>query len=128
MRTHSHDNKETGTEAAKVEDGAAGALDKVIRVGTAAADPVGHGGQHVGGDDEQGEVRVEEGAGQDDEEEADCQDEGEGNDGLEAGGRHGGREATGFDPWESACVCVFCVASSLGWPVVRCRVVMMRAR
>jgi hypothetical protein len=92
--TNAHDDKEGGAEAAEVEDGAAGALDKVIGVGAARGDPVGDGGEDVGGDDEEGVVVVPEGAGEDDEEESDGEDEGEGDDGLEAGGRHGGRGRT----------------------------------
>ena len=75
----------------QVQDGGAGALDKVVGVGAAAADPVGDGRDDVRGDDEQRKVRVEEGAGEDDEQEAEGQDKGQGNDGLEPGGRHGGR-------------------------------------
>lgn len=93
--THAHDDKEAGKEAADIEDGGAGALDKVVRVGAAAADPVGHGRDDVGGDDEQRKVRVEEGARQDDEQEAEREHKRQGNDGLEAGGRHGGRFSTG---------------------------------
>jgi hypothetical protein len=87
---NAHDNKETGKEAAEIQDGGAGALYKVIGVGAAAADPVGNRGKDVGGDDKQRVVDLEEGAGEDDEEEADGEDEREGDDGLEAGGRHGG--------------------------------------
>lgn len=90
-RTDSHDDKESREEAPEVQHGGAGALDEVVGVGAAAADPVGHGGEDVGGDDEEGQVLLEEGAGEDDEEEADGEDEGEGYDGLDAGGRHVGR-------------------------------------
>lgn len=110
-RTHAHDDKEAGAEAAEVEDGGAGALDKVVGVGAAAADPVGDGGDDVGGDDEQGEVGMEEGAGQDDEEEAEGEDKGERNDGLEPGGRHGGRLFLGLLVW--------CLVGVLGMQSVR---------
>lgn len=41
-------------------------------VGGFAAQPVGDGGEDVSGDDEEGEVVLEEGAAEDDEEEAYC--------------------------------------------------------
>lgn len=88
---HAHDNKEAGKEAPQVKNSSAGALDKVIRVGAVAADPVGNGGDHIGGDDEQGVVDLPQGARENDEEKPDGEDEGEGDDGLEARGRHGGR-------------------------------------
>lgn len=90
--TNAHNHKEASEEAPEVEDGGAGALDEIVGIGTAAADPVGDGGDDIGGDDEERVVDLPEGAGQDDEEEADGEDEGEGDDGLEAGGRHRGRD------------------------------------
>ena len=42
--------------------------------GGLATEPVGDGGEDVGGDDEEGEVVLEEGAAEDDEEEADGED------------------------------------------------------
>lgn len=90
---HSHDDKEAGKEATKVEDGSARALNEVIGVGAVAADPVGYRGEHIGGDDEERVIDLPQGAGEDDEEEAHGEDKGEGDDGLEPGGRHGGRFA-----------------------------------
>ena len=89
-RTNSHDNKEAGEEPPQVEHRRAASLDKVVRVGAPATDPVGQRREDVRGDDEERVVDLVEGAGEDDEEEAHGEDEGEGNDGLEAGGRHGG--------------------------------------
>lgn len=89
-RTYSHNHQEPGKEAAEVQHAGARALDKVIRVGAAGADPVGQRGEDVGADDEEREVAREEGAREDDEQEADGEDKGQGNDGFEAGGRHRG--------------------------------------
>lgn len=85
MRQHhrerdAHHDQEPGAEPAQVEDGGARALDKVVGVGAVGAYPVGHRGEDVGGDDEEGVVFGVEGAGEDDEEEAEGEDEGEGYD------------------------------------------------
>lgn len=61
-RTYAHDDEEAGQEASEVEDGGAGALDEVVRVCAATTDPVGHGGENVGGDDKQWVVDAPEGA------------------------------------------------------------------
>jgi hypothetical protein len=92
---NAHDNKEASQEPAEVENGSAGALDKVIGVGALAADPVGDGSEDIGGDDKQRVVVVPESAREDDEKEADGEDEGQGDDGSEACGRHGGRRLGG---------------------------------
>lgn len=80
--THAHYNQEASKEASQIKHSRARALDKVIGVGAPAADPVGNRSEHICSDDEQREVRLVQGAGQNDEEEADCEDEGEGDDGL----------------------------------------------
>lgn len=90
-RTHSHYNQEPCKEASQIKHRGTRALNKVIGIGASAADPVGNGCNDICCDDEQWEVRLVEGARENDEQEADCQDEGEGNDGFEASGRHGGR-------------------------------------
>lgn len=60
--TNSHYHKEACDEAAEVEDGISRALDKVVWVGDAATDPVRHGRNHVGRDDEQRVVDLPQGA------------------------------------------------------------------
>lgn len=89
QRTHSHYNQEAREKPSQVEHGGARALDKVIGVGAPAADPVGQRGNNVCGDYEEREVRLVQGAREDDEQEPDGEHEGEGDDGFEAGGRHG---------------------------------------
>ena len=86
--TNTHDHQESGAESTQIQNRRAGALDEVVWVRAVAAYPVGHGRQHVGGDNEQRVIRLPEGAGQDDEEEADCQHEGEGDYCFEACGGH----------------------------------------
>lgn len=86
--TNSHHHEKAGEETPEVQDSSAGALDEVIGVRATSADPVGYGGEDIGGDNKERVVHLEEGARENDEKEADCEDEGEGDDGLEAGGRH----------------------------------------
>jgi hypothetical protein len=85
---NSHHHEKAGEETPEVQDSSAGALDEVIGVRATSADPVGYGGEDIGGDNKERVVHLEEGARENDEKEADCEDEGEGDDGLEAGGRH----------------------------------------
>lgn len=47
--TQPHNHQKPRAEAAQIQHRRARALDKVIRVRAVAADPVGHGCQHVGG-------------------------------------------------------------------------------
>ncbi len=88
QRTDAHDHQETRAEASKIQNSGTGALDKVIWVCAVAAYPVRHRRQHVGGYDDEGVVRMPQGAREDDEEESNGKDEGEGDDGLQACGRH----------------------------------------
>lgn len=112
-RTDSHDDQEAGAEAAEVQDGAPGALDEVIRVGPAAADPVGQRREDVGADDEQGIVHLEERAREDDEQEADGQHERQRDDGLEPRVRHRGRGRGGSKPFLLSILFV-CLRSETG--------------
>jgi len=92
-----HDHEEARDEAPQVEDRISRALDEVVRVGHAGADPVRYRGDHVGRDDEQRVVDLPERAREDDEQEADCQHKGQGDDGLEAGGWHAGLSCVSFE-------------------------------
>jgi hypothetical protein len=69
--TYSHDNEEAGKKAAEIDHAGAAAVHEVIVSGGPAAQPVGHGGEDVCEDDEQGQVFLEERGREDDEEEAD---------------------------------------------------------
>lgn len=74
QRTQAHHAQKARAEPAEVHHGAAGALDEVVRVGAAATYPVRQRRQHVRRDDQQRQILVEEGAGEDHEEEADGED------------------------------------------------------
>jgi hypothetical protein len=86
--TNTHHNQEPRAKPSQVKHRGARALNKVIRVGAVAADPVRYGRQYIRGDNEQWVVGLPEGAREDDEQEADGEDEGEGDDGFEACLRH----------------------------------------
>lgn len=71
--TNPHNNQKSGTELPKIHYGVGSpAIAEIIGVGASSADPVGEGGEDVGCYDEEGEVLLEEGAGEDYEEEAYC--------------------------------------------------------
>lgn len=69
--TNAHHDEKPSAEPAQVQDGVAGALDEVVRVGEAAAHPVGQRRQHVRGHDQQRVVDAPQRARQDHQEEAD---------------------------------------------------------
>ncbi len=69
---NTHNNQKASAESTEINDGIAWALDEIIGVGASSADPVGKRGEDVGCDDEEGQVLVEAGAGEDYEEETDC--------------------------------------------------------
>ena len=68
--TDTHHNQEPRAKPPKVHHRTPSTLHKVIRVRTSPAYPIRQGSDYVGRYDEQGQVAVEEGGGQDDEEEA----------------------------------------------------------
>lgn len=73
-RTYSHNHQKSRHEPSQLHNAAASIVHKIIlRLGF-AAEPVGHGSDHVGCDHEEGEVVLEQGRGQDDKEEADRED------------------------------------------------------
>ena len=74
VHTDPHDDQESGAESSEIHHGAAGAFHEIVWVRTSAADPIRQGREHVGGYDEEREVFVPEGAGEDHEEEADGED------------------------------------------------------
>lgn len=67
-----HNDQKPRTEAAEIHHRAAGTFHEVVWVCAPAAYEVWEGGEHVGCYDEEGEVAVVEGGGEDDEEEAYC--------------------------------------------------------
>lgn len=73
-----HDHQKSRCESSEIDDSGSGRFHKIVGIGAAGADPVGEGSDDVGCHDEEGEVGVEEGGGEDDEEEAYCQDLGYG--------------------------------------------------
>lgn len=58
-RTDSHDDQEAGAEAAEIQNGVPGALDEVVRVRPAAADPVRQRREDIGSNDQQGIILLE---------------------------------------------------------------------
>jgi hypothetical protein len=103
--TYSHNDEEARKKASEVDDAGAAAVHEVIVGGRPSAQPVGHGSEDICEDDEQGQIVLEEGGGEDDKEEADGENlgrlavagasaetyEGEGDYGLEAGQGHDGQ-------------------------------------
>lgn len=65
-----HNHQKPRCESSKIDDGGSGGFHEIIGIGAAGADPVGEGSDDVGCHDEEGEIGVEEGGGEDDEEEA----------------------------------------------------------
>lgn len=75
--TNTHNHQKPRHEPPEIHQGAptaAARIDEVIRTGAAGADEVWQWRDDVGCHDEEGEVVVEEGGGEDHEEEADCED------------------------------------------------------
>ncbi len=68
--TNTHHNQEPGTESPKIHHCTPGTLHEVIGIRTSSTYPIRQGSNHVGRYDEQGQVAVEEGGGENDEEEA----------------------------------------------------------
>lgn len=74
QRTNSHNNQETRQESPKLHNAVAPRIHEIVIILRFAAYPVGHGSEDIGGHDEESEVAVEEGGGEDDEDEADGED------------------------------------------------------
>lgn len=72
--TNSHDDHKPRQESPQLDNAAASTVHKVIAIAGFAAQPVGDRGEDVGRDNEEGEVVLEEGAGEDNEKEADGED------------------------------------------------------
>ena len=72
--TNAHHNQEACTEPPKIHHGTSSTLHKVIGIGTSPAYPIRQGSDYIGRYDEQGQVAMEKGGGQDDEEEAYSED------------------------------------------------------
>lgn len=72
--TNSHHHQEARQEPSQFHNAIRAAVHEVIVLLGFAAYPVGYGGEHVGGYDEEGEVGFEEGGAEDDKEEADGED------------------------------------------------------
>ena len=72
--TNSHHNQEPRAEPPKIHHCTPCALHKIIRIRTSPAYPVRQWCNYVGSYDEQGQVAVEKGGGEDDEEEANGED------------------------------------------------------
>ena len=68
--TDAHHNQEPCTESPKIHHRTSSTLHKVIGIGTSPAYPIRQRSDYIGRHDEQGQVAMEEGGGQDDEEEA----------------------------------------------------------
>lgn len=68
--TYSHHDQEAGHKPSKFHDAIVPAIHEVILVLSFAAYPVRYRGDHVGADDEEGEVVLEQGGAEDDQEEA----------------------------------------------------------
>ena len=72
--TNAHHYEEAGEEASKVDNTSSTALHEVVAVRSPAAEPVRHWRNNVGGYDEERQVVLPDGRGQDDEKEADGED------------------------------------------------------
>lgn len=70
-RTNSHNDKEPGQKPPQLDHTATPGIHEVIVVLSFAAYPVGDGSEDVGGHDEERQVVVVQGRGEDDEDEAD---------------------------------------------------------
>ena len=68
--TDAHHNQEPCTESPKIHHCTSSTLHKVIGIGTSPAYPIRQRSDYIGRHDEQGQVAMEEGGGQDNEEEA----------------------------------------------------------
>lgn len=72
-RTDTHQYQKPSTEPPKIHNGISATLtDKVIWIGASTADPVWQRSEDISGDNEEGEVLVEQGARKNDEEKAYC--------------------------------------------------------
>lgn len=70
IHTNTHHNQKPRAESPKIHHRTPSTLHEVIGIRTSPAYPVWQRSNHVGGYDEQGQVAIEEGGGEDDEEEA----------------------------------------------------------